>query len=197
MALAIPASLLAAWAPSDEVLVRRAGRRRARGGHGLPDDAGADHRALVGARAHEVDRAVVGARRRDRGARPAALGLPARALLVGLGVPDHAAARGRRARAGAGCSSRPTSTRRPSRSTTSAAILSVVLVGALILAINFAPVPNEGALALGLAAIALARAASPSTSASAARRTRSTTSTSRRGASSGWRPAPGSSCSAR
>ena len=35
-------------------------------------------------------------------------------------------------------------------------ILSVLLVGALILAINFAPVPNEGALVLGLAAIALA-----------------------------------------
>lgn len=35
-------------------------------------------------------------------------------------------------------------------------ILSVLLVGALILAINFAPVPNEGALVLGLAAVALA-----------------------------------------
>jgi hypothetical protein len=35
-------------------------------------------------------------------------------------------------------------------------ILSVILVGALVLAINFAPVPNEGALVLGLAAIALA-----------------------------------------
>jgi DHA2 family multidrug resistance protein-like MFS transporter len=35
-------------------------------------------------------------------------------------------------------------------------ILSVVLVGTLILAINFAPVPNKGALVLGLAAIALA-----------------------------------------
>ena len=35
-------------------------------------------------------------------------------------------------------------------------ILSVVLVGALILGINFAPVPNEGALVAGLAAIALA-----------------------------------------
>jgi DHA2 family multidrug resistance protein-like MFS transporter len=33
-------------------------------------------------------------------------------------------------------------------------ILSVVLVGALILGINFAPVPNEGALTLGLLAIA-------------------------------------------
>ena len=35
-------------------------------------------------------------------------------------------------------------------------ILSVVLVGALVLSINFAPVPNKGALTLGLAAIALA-----------------------------------------
>ncbi len=35
-------------------------------------------------------------------------------------------------------------------------ILSVVLVAALIMAINFAPVPNKGTLVLGLAAIALA-----------------------------------------
>jgi predicted MFS family arabinose efflux permease len=35
-------------------------------------------------------------------------------------------------------------------------ILSVVLVGSLVLAINFAPVPNEGALVVGLALIALA-----------------------------------------
>ena len=35
-------------------------------------------------------------------------------------------------------------------------ILSVALVGALILAINFAPVPNKGTLALGLGAIAIA-----------------------------------------
>jgi MFS transporter, DHA2 family, multidrug resistance protein len=34
-------------------------------------------------------------------------------------------------------------------------ILSVVLVGATILAINFAPVPNEGALAIGLGVVAL------------------------------------------
>jgi len=37
-------------------------------------------------------------------------------------------------------------------------ILSVLLVAALVLAINFAPVPNEGALVVGLAAIALAAA---------------------------------------
>jgi MFS transporter, DHA2 family, multidrug resistance protein len=35
-------------------------------------------------------------------------------------------------------------------------ILSVLLVAALILAINFAPVPNKGALAIGLGAIAIA-----------------------------------------
>src|SRR3970282_2463356 len=35
-------------------------------------------------------------------------------------------------------------------------ILSVVLVGALILAINSAPVPNEGTLAFGLLAVAIA-----------------------------------------
>ncbi len=38
-------------------------------------------------------------------------------------------------------------------------LLSVLLVAALVLAINFAPVPNEGAVALGLGAIALAAAA--------------------------------------
>ena len=37
-------------------------------------------------------------------------------------------------------------------------VLSVILVGTLILAINFAPVPNKGTLALGLAAIAIAAA---------------------------------------
>jgi EmrB/QacA subfamily drug resistance transporter len=35
-------------------------------------------------------------------------------------------------------------------------ILSVVMVGALILAINFAPVPNKGAVSLGLAGVAVA-----------------------------------------
>jgi MFS transporter, DHA2 family, multidrug resistance protein len=37
-------------------------------------------------------------------------------------------------------------------------VLSIVLVGTLILAINFAPVPNRGSLAIGLAAIAVAAA---------------------------------------
>ncbi len=38
-------------------------------------------------------------------------------------------------------------------------VLSAVMVGTLIVAINFAPVPNKGTLAIGLAAIALAAAA--------------------------------------
>ncbi len=37
-------------------------------------------------------------------------------------------------------------------------VLSVLMVGALILAINFAPVPNKGALVLGLAIVAIATA---------------------------------------
>ena len=37
-------------------------------------------------------------------------------------------------------------------------ILSVLLVAALVLAINFAPVPNEGAVAIGLGVVALAAA---------------------------------------
>ena len=76
-------------------------------------------------------------------------------------------------------------------------ILSVVLVAALILSINFAPVPNKGTLALGLAAIAVADADRlPDPSAPRAP-TRCTTCTSPHGGSSGWRRWPGSSCSAR
>src|SRR4249919_2044528 len=37
-------------------------------------------------------------------------------------------------------------------------VLSVVLVGALVLGINFAPVPNQGALAVGLLLVAAAGA---------------------------------------
>ncbi len=99
-ALAIPMSLLAAFAPSRRSAVRRARGRRARGRNGLPDDAGADHRAVVRPGSHEVDRALVGARWRDRRARAARLGRAARAVRVGIGLPHHAAARGRRPRHG-------------------------------------------------------------------------------------------------
>ena len=54
--LSIPACLLAAYAPTDERARRRPHPRRALGRHGLPHDARADHRALVRAIAHQVDR---------------------------------------------------------------------------------------------------------------------------------------------
>ena len=73
-------------------------------------------------------------------------------------------------------------------------ILSVVLVGSLVLSINFIPVPGKATLALSLGILALAacvaflfrqkRAANPCT-----------TSTSPSDASSGARPPPGSSSS--
>ena len=91
----------------DRRAVRRPRDRRPRRRHGVPDDAGPDHRALVGPGAHEVDRAVGGDRRRDLGARPALLGDPARALLVGVGVPAHPAARRDRARDGVGAGAEP------------------------------------------------------------------------------------------
>ena len=76
-------------------------------------------------------------------------------------------------------------------------ILSVVLVGALILAINFAPVPNKGALALGLGAVALAALVGFYIRQRRAREPALRPRRRRRAAPSGWRPAPGSSCSAR
>ena len=196
-ALSIPACLLAACAPTDDVLfvARVLGGLSRR--HGLPDDARADHRAVVRAGAHEVDRALVGARRRDLRARPAARRLAARALLVGLGLPDHAAARRRGARAWRSCfvPAHVNETTEPVDNL--GGILSVVLVGALILAINFAPVPNKGTLVLGLAAIARRRAdrvlPPPAPGEEPALRPR----TSPAARSSGSRPAPGSSCSAR
>jgi MFS family permease len=75
-------------------------------------------------------------------------------------------------------------------------VLSVLMVAALILAINFAPVPNKGALVLGLAVVAVAAGIAFLIRQRRAPN-RCTTSTSPAVGSSGWRPAPGSSCSAR
>ena len=127
--------LLTGHGPRDPAVAARGVRARAigvlfiarivggaRGRHGLPDDARADHGAVVGTRAHQVDRAVVGHRRRDRrrSAR-CCRGAAARAPRLGLGLPAHAAARGGRdLLVLASCSCPPTSTRPPSRSTTSA-----------------------------------------------------------------------------
>ena len=121
MALSVPACLLAAFAPSDERAVHRARDRRAVGRHGVSDDAGADRGAVVGARAHEVDRAVVGARRRDRLAGAAGLRRAAGAVRLGIGLPGHVAAR--RHRVPDGRQVRPGARQRDdrSRSTTPAA----------------------------------------------------------------------------
>ena len=62
--------------------LRRPRGRRTRGRHGLSDDARADRRALVGTGA-DVDRAVVGPRRRHRVARAARCGCAARGVRMG------------------------------------------------------------------------------------------------------------------
>ena len=76
---------------------RGAHRRRRLRRHGVPDHPGADHGTVgAGARTDALDRPLVGPRRRDRGAWAARVRLPARELRVGIGLPRHAAARGRR-----------------------------------------------------------------------------------------------------
>ena len=116
--LAIPASLIAAFAPSDRGADPRPDRGRRVRRHGLPDDARPHRRPVVRSRAHALDRPVVGDRRCHRRLRPDRRGLPPRAVRVGLGVPRHAAARGRRPGRWPGGSSRRTSTNRASPSTT-------------------------------------------------------------------------------
>ena len=100
MALSVPACILAAWAPSIGVLIfaRIIGGLSA--GMAFPTTLALITALWSGARANEVDRVVVGDRRRDRRARPVGVGRVARAFLVGLGVPRHAPAGGDRARHG-------------------------------------------------------------------------------------------------
>ena len=140
----------------DRGAVRGAPPRRPGGGDGLPDHARADHRAVVGPGAHAVDRAVVGPRRSDRRARPVARRARCSPSSTG-GRSSWSRCRSRwwpSTWPSASCP--PTSTRRRDPVDNLGGILSVLLVAALVLAINFAPVPNEGALAMGLAVIALA-----------------------------------------
>ena len=155
MALSVPACLLAAFAPTDEVLfiARVIGGLSA--GMAYPTTLALIAALVVGTRAHEVDRPVVGARRRDRLAGAAGLGRAAGAVRVGIGVPGHPAAG--RDRVPDGRQVRPGARQRDDEAVDNpGGILSVVLVAALILSINFAPVPNKGTLAIGLAAIAAA-----------------------------------------
>ena len=72
--LAIPHVVAGGVRPVRRGAVRRPRGRRVRGRHGVPDDAGADRRAVVGPGSHEVDRALVGARRCDRRSRAAVSG---------------------------------------------------------------------------------------------------------------------------
>ena len=126
--------------------VRGPRRRRPLGRHGLPDHARPDHRAVVGPRPHAVDRPVVRHRGGHRRARAAAVRAPARALLVGLGLPAHAAARRRRA----ACWRSSSCPRHVNEGTEPVdnlgGVLSVLLVGALVLAINFAPCRTRATL---------------------------------------------------
>ena len=71
----LPARGLGALATTSSFVARVLGGLAA--GMAYPDDARADHRAVVRAGAHEVDRAVVRPRRRDLRARPAARRLAA------------------------------------------------------------------------------------------------------------------------
>ena len=174
--LAIPMSLLAAYAPSDEVLfVARVGGGLA-AGMAYPTTL-----ALITALWSGPGRTKSIALWSALGGAIAALGplhrrRAARALLVGIGLPGHAAA-GRASRSCWRFSFVPSHVNETTEPVDNlGGILSVVLVAALILAINFAPVPNEGALVLGLAADRARRGDRASSSGSAARRTRSTTS---------------------
>ena len=154
MGLSIPASILAGFAPSDEVLfIARVGGGSG-GGHGLPDHARARHGALVG-----PGRTKAIALWSALGGGIAALGplvsgpapehfdwgsvflvtLPLAVLALVLAVvlvPAHVNE-----------STEPVDNL--------GGLLSAVLVGGLVVAINFLPVPGETTLALSLLAVAL------------------------------------------
>ena len=142
VSLSIPACLLAAWAPSGGSPGGCATDGRGRGRDGVPDHAGAHHCAVVRTGEDDVDRPLVRARRCHRRARTAGIGMAARRPLVGLGVPHHPApGRGvALAMALVFVPSHVNETTEPVDNL--GGFLSVVLVGAVVLSINFAPVPN-------------------------------------------------------
>ena len=177
-------------------VVRRACGRRPSSGDGVSDYARPDRSALVRPGADEVDRAVVGDRRRDRGARAADLRCPARAVRLGIGVSRHVAA----GRGGDrdGVPLRPEPRQRDHRAGRQPRRRPVARHGR-----GAHPLDQLRAGAERDGARARARRhrrqqpPSASTCDSAERGARSTTSTSPPGASSGWRRAQGSSSSAR
>ena len=128
--------------PVDRSAASRPHRRRARGGHGLPTTLALITALWARCRAHQVDRAVVGDRWRHRRARPARRGDPARALLVGLGVPRDAPACRVALLIVLLLPAHVNETTEPVDNL--GGVLSVVLVGALVLAINFAAGARQG-----------------------------------------------------
>ena len=179
---------------SSRALARRALRR-----HGLPDHPRPDHRAVGGAGAHasrsRCGRASAARSPRSGRCSPASLlqhfwwgsvfllTLPLAVVALVMAIALRA---------------RRTSTRRREPVDNLGGILSVVLVGALILAINFAPVPGRGRRSRWAWRRSRSPRRSRSCSGSAARANPAVRpARSPRGASSGSRRAPGSSSSAR
>ena len=95
MALSIPACLLAAWAPTEEVLFARAPSRWALRRHGVPDHARADHGAVVGPGRTKAIALWSGIGGAISSLGPVLAGALLGGVLVGLGLPPHAAAGGR------------------------------------------------------------------------------------------------------
>ena len=195
-ALAIPASLLAAFAPSRPRALRRARVRRPRRRHGLPHHAGADHGALVGSAEDARHRPVVRRRRRHGRGRAAVRRAPDVAVLVGVRLPAHAPpggpgrGAGRLARAGA--RQRDHRARRPPRRRALRRLRRRPDPGHQ---------PDHGARTRPSSRSRCSSSpswASPSSSSgSGALPTRCSTCTWPPAGCSGWRPAPASSCSAR
>ena len=166
--LSVPACLLAAFAPTIEVLVfaRIFGGMSA--GMAYPTTL-----ALITALWSGPARTRSIALWSALGGAIAALGplisgLPARALRVELGLPRDPAAGRRRPGHGHRASCPPTSTRPTEPVDNLGGVLSAVLVGSAILAINFLPVPGERVLAVGLIVIAIVAGDRRSSSASSA-----------------------------
>ncbi len=175
--LSIPACLLAAYAPTDGVLAAARVLGGLSAGMAFPTTLALITALWSGTIADQVDRGLVGDRRRHLGPRPADRGRPARVLLVGLGVPRHAAARGR----GAVMALKfvPSHVNEATDPVDNlGGVLSALMVGALILGINFAAVPDKGTLAIGLGRDCRGGRRRVRDPPDAVRATRSTTSTS-------------------
>ncbi len=140
----------------DRGAVRRARGRRPLGRHGLPDDAGADHRAVVGP-GDGPGRSRSGRRSAGRSLRSARWSR-VRCSSSSSGARSSSS----RCRSPAwlcwrrSVTCRRTSTRGPSRSTTSAASCRCFSLRRSCWRSTSLPVPGETALVLGLAALALA-----------------------------------------